>query len=81
LSLRGRGIELEEATLRGYPQGGLAGPLLGFVSMQPKGYGGIEGYYDSLLRGAQGEVIRRSLLELITATILCPAGRSSENLR
>lgn len=67
--LRRRGLEFEETTTRAYPQGSLAGPVLGFVSMQPRGYGGIEGYYDPRLRGEDGVVVRRGLLDLITATV------------
>lgn len=67
--LRRRGLEFEETTTRAYPQGSLAGPMLGFVSMQPRGYGGIEGYYDPRLRGADGFLVRRGILDLITATV------------
>ena len=62
------GIELEESAMRVYPQGDLAGPLLGFVSLQPLGYTGVEGYYEQKLAGVAGEINRRSLLDLISVT-------------
>lgn len=62
------GIDLEESAMRVYPQNDLAGPLLGFVSLQPLGYTGVEGYYEQKLAGAAGEIKRRGLLELITVT-------------
>lgn len=62
------GIELEESAMRVYPQGDLAGPLLGFVSLQPLGYTGVEGYYEQKLAGSKGQINRRSLLDLISVT-------------
>jgi cell division protein FtsI/penicillin-binding protein 2 len=62
------GVELEESAMRVYPQDDLAGPLLGFVSIKPLGYTGVEGFYEQKLAGSAGEIKRRGLLDLITVT-------------
>lgn len=57
-NLRIPGIGFEQQFTRFYPEASLAAQLLGFVgkdeSGQSKGYFGIEGYYDRLLRGKEG---------------------------
>lgn len=50
--LKFRGIYLEPRLRRKYPGGALAAHLLGFVNLDCEGSYGLEGYYDSLLRGA-----------------------------
>lgn len=52
------GIGFEPQWIRFYPEASMAAHLLGFVgsdeSGQPKGYFGLEGYYDRELRGVSG---------------------------
>lgn len=58
-SLKIPGVGFEEAYTRLYPEASMAAQLLGFVGKDdagnPKGYFGLEGYYDGLLRGRIGE--------------------------
>ncbi len=46
-----KGVQLEAAPRRFYPQGPLCGPVLGFVNAEGQGYYGVEGYYQSKLAG------------------------------
>lgn len=52
------GVGFEEHALRYYPEGSMAAQLLGFVAKddngKPKGYFGLEGFYDRQLRGKDG---------------------------
>lgn len=52
------GVGFEEHAVRYYPEGSMAAQLLGFVGKDnngvPKGYFGLEGYYDRQLRGKDG---------------------------
>lgn len=52
------GIGFEQQYTRFYPEASMAAHLLGFVGKdeagQSKGYFGVEGYYDRLLRGKEG---------------------------
>jgi cell division protein FtsI/penicillin-binding protein 2 len=50
-SLELEGIYLESKLRREYPEGGLAAHLMGFVTFDCDGAYGLEGYYDSLLKG------------------------------
>lgn len=54
------GIGIEESFKRHYPEATMAASLLGFVGSDtagnPKGYFGLEGYYDLELRGRPGVV-------------------------
>lgn len=54
------GIGFEKESVRFYPEGSSSAHLLGFVGSdlrgQPKGYFGIEGYYDAFLKGKPGFV-------------------------
>lgn len=60
--LRLTGVGFEESYQRDYPEASLAATLLGFVGKDedgdPKGYFGLEGYYDRLLRGKEGSAIQ-----------------------
>jgi len=47
-----KGIHLEPRLRRKYPEGKLFAHLLGFVNYKGEGIYGLEGYYDSILRGA-----------------------------
>lgn len=49
------GLQVQPEPRRAYPQGDLASHLLGFVSTEPRGYYGVEGYYDGALAGVPGE--------------------------
>lgn len=55
------GIGFEEEPLRFYPEGTLASFVLGFVGSDengnPKGYYGLEGFYDGDLKGRGGKII------------------------
>lgn len=52
------GIEFEDAVKRMYPYGALASQVLGVVNIDNKGISGIEGYYNSLLSGTDGSIVR-----------------------
>ncbi|MBQ1281794.1 MAG: PASTA domain-containing protein [Oscillospiraceae bacterium] len=52
------GIYLEPDTKRFYPYTSLASQVLGFVSGDNVGAEGIEAYYNSVLEGTSGEIIR-----------------------
>lgn len=67
------GVRIEPMWTRVYPQGPLAGPIVGFVTMQPKGVSGIEGYYDRELTGQDGIRIVREPYDLITVTPTIPS--------
>jgi cell division protein FtsI/penicillin-binding protein 2 len=41
---------------RAYPEGSLAAHVLGFVTVEDKGYYGVEGYYEASLRGQKEEI-------------------------
>jgi cell division protein FtsI/penicillin-binding protein 2 len=48
------GIKAEQRTKRMYPDGKLAAHILGFVNDNGYGFYGVEGYYDTMLRGTPG---------------------------
>jgi cell division protein FtsI/penicillin-binding protein 2 len=56
------GLGFEKQFERFYPEASMAANLLGFVGKDEngssKGYSGVEGYYDRLLRGKQGSAIQ-----------------------
>lgn len=60
--LKFAGLDFEESQNRYYPEASMAAHLLGFVGKdengEPKGYFGLEGYYDRQLRGKPGVSIR-----------------------
>ncbi|MFA6453523.1 MAG: penicillin-binding protein 2 [Microgenomates group bacterium] len=59
-SLKIPGIGFDENSARLYPESSSAANILGFVGLDkignPKGYFGIEGYYDRQLTGVKGEI-------------------------
>jgi cell division protein FtsI/penicillin-binding protein 2 len=55
------GLQLVPTPRRHYPNGSLAGHLLGFVNQEGKGYFGVEGYYDEWLSG-KSIIVRRSYI-------------------
>ncbi|BCX05177.1 MAG: peptidoglycan glycosyltransferase [Candidatus Roseilinea sp.] len=67
-SLARGGLLVDETWARTYPYGPLAGPTLGFVSLQPVGYSGVEAYYDDRLSSAIGQRKERSRLDLLVIT-------------
>jgi len=48
------GLKAEPRTKRIYPESSLGAHLLGFVNNNGEGFYGVEGYYDSMLRGTPG---------------------------
>lgn len=61
---------------RFYPAGSLASHLLGFVGSDNEGLGGLEGRYEKILKGAQGEM----LIERDPQGRAIPAGKSFTRL-
>ncbi len=55
--LRLTGLGLEPRPIRTYPQGTIAGQVIGFVGAEHKGLDGLEFALDSILQGRGGEVI------------------------
>ena len=51
-----KGLSWENSPERFYPQGELAGQVLGFLGGEGSGQYGIEGYYDDILKGKSGVV-------------------------
>lgn len=62
------GLLLERGWRRDYPFGPIAGPTLGFVSLQPIGYSGVEGYYNARLNSEVGTRTERGPMELLVIT-------------
>ncbi len=52
------GVKIEEASKRYYPYGTLACHVLGFTGMDDHGLAGLEYYYDDLLAGKNGRIVR-----------------------
>jgi cell division protein FtsI (penicillin-binding protein 3) len=50
------GISYQDESKRFYPNGSVAGPVVGFVGTDNNGLGGMEYHYDSLLTGTPGSV-------------------------
>jgi cell division protein FtsI/penicillin-binding protein 2 len=73
LELKGVGLRTEPA--RTYPQGALAGQILGFVNDEGKGTYGIEQFLDNDLRGKPGE------LKAITDVRGVPLVANGDNVR
>jgi cell division protein FtsI/penicillin-binding protein 2 len=48
------GVYLEEEDIRSYPEGEITASILGFVNAEGEGQYGLEGFYDSELRGEKG---------------------------
>lgn len=67
-SLGRSGLLVDETWARIYPYGPTAGPTLGFVSLQPVGYSGVEAYYDKRLNSSLGQRRERSRLDLLVIT-------------
>ncbi|MBE6469472.1 MAG: penicillin-binding protein 2 [Coriobacteriaceae bacterium] len=52
------GIEFEQTTKRVYPYGNLASQVLGVVNTDSEGVSGLEHYYDEILSGTNGSIVR-----------------------
>ncbi len=52
------GVKIEEASKRYYPYGSLACHVVGFVGSDDHGLAGLEFYYDDLLSGVDGRIVR-----------------------
>ena len=52
------GIEFEQTVKRVYPYGNLASQVLGVVNIDNKGISGLEAYYDDILTGTDGSIVR-----------------------
>jgi stage V sporulation protein D (sporulation-specific penicillin-binding protein) len=52
------GINIDEDTKRFYPYGNLASTIIGFTGSDNQGLEGLESYYDDILKGEQGRILR-----------------------
>ena len=57
------GIELEPSVKRVYPYGNLASQVLGVVNIDNVGVTGLEHYYDEVLTGTNGSLVRERALD------------------
>jgi cell division protein FtsI/penicillin-binding protein 2 len=55
-SLQAEGLMCEPHAQRFYPEGGLMAHVLGFVNSTGTGFYGVEGYYNQLLKGNDGQL-------------------------
>ncbi|MBC7459330.1 hypothetical protein H7200_01285, partial [Candidatus Saccharibacteria bacterium] len=69
------GIGFQELSQRYYPEGGLAGQVLGFVNAAGEGTYGIEGFEDSNLKGKDG------LLQAVTDVSNVPLTIGNNNIK
>lgn len=58
-----KGVELEPAIKRVYPNGNLASQVLGIVNVDNVGVSGLEKYYDEVLTGVNGSLVRERGLD------------------
>src|SRR3989344_4573010 len=76
------GIGFEKHYVRYYPEASMAAHLVGFVGKnevgQDKGYFGLEGYYDRLLKGKEGEAVQ--IHDAIGRTILAQANENTKEI-
>lgn len=57
MNMRLPGIHVQEEAMRVYPADTLAEPLLGFANFDAQGANGVEGYYNSRVRGTTGSLV------------------------
>lgn len=69
------GIGFQAVSQRVYPEGDMAGQLLGFVNAEGDGAYGIEGYLDEMLKGTDG------LLQAVTDVRDVPLTIGDDNIR
>jgi len=53
-----KGINIDEDTKRYYPYSSLASTVIGFTGSDNQGLEGIEKYYDNVLKGEQGQILK-----------------------
>ena len=77
------GVGFEETYTRFYPEASMAAHLLGFVGKddlgKDKGYFGLEGYYDRLLRGKEGTAVE--VYDALGLPVLQEASNSPEKVK
>ena len=54
MALKEPGLKFMKESKRFYPNGYMAGQLIGFVGLDDKGLEGVEYYYDRLLKSQEG---------------------------
>ena len=54
------GVNIDEDTKRYYPYGNLASHIIGFTGSDNQGLEGLESYYDDILKGTQGRILKLS---------------------
>ena len=52
------GVNIDEDTKRYYPYSTLASSVIGFTGSDNQGLGGLESYYDGILKGSQGNILK-----------------------
>ena len=52
------GVNIDEDTKRYYPYGTLASNIIGFTGSDNQGLEGLESYYDDILKGTQGKILK-----------------------
>lgn len=52
------GVNIDEDTKRYYPYGTLASNIIGFTGSDNQGLEGLESYYDDILSGTQGKILK-----------------------
>ncbi|MFG0318793.1 MAG: peptidoglycan D,D-transpeptidase FtsI family protein [Planctomycetota bacterium JB042] len=58
------GVDLEETTVRRYPEGPLAAHVVGFIDLEGRGQAGVERAFDQTLQGSAGRtVVERDALQ------------------
>lgn len=74
------GIDLEETTVRRYPEGALAAHVVGFIDLEGRGQAGVERVFDDALQGTAGETIvtadalQRPLFDVDSSEVLPTPG-------
>ena len=82
-----RSITVRPVLLRTYPNGSLAGHILGLVLYNQTGYYGVEGYYDDILGGlsekynGEAQFSEGSAPDLKSMPQIEPAKESAENMK
>lgn len=70
-------VFLQPRTVRVYPGGNLASQILGYVTLDGKGYYGIEGQYNSLLSGKPGSLTAETDLNGNPLTVGASSGQAA----
>ncbi len=77
-----RGVILQRDYVRSYPMGSVAAHVVGFTNVDDEGVEGVEGYYDSYLKGESGlfELRMDSLRRPIGTLGECQSGRDGNTV-